>query len=69
MVADQFVNKLTKEGKSLATLKKLHWLLEDVRKGFGYMPITAITAPIIVKKLQNEKNTAITKRQAVYAPE
>lgn len=54
-IADQFVDKLTKEGRSPATLKKLHWLLEDARKDFGYMPITEITAPIILKTLRKRE--------------
>ncbi len=55
-VADQFVDKLTKEGRSPATLKKLHWLLEDARQDFGHMPITEITAPIILKSLRKRES-------------
>jgi integrase len=54
-VADQFVDKLTKEGRSPATLNKLHWLLEDARKDFGHMLITEITAPIILKSLRKRE--------------
>lgn len=54
-IADQFVNKLTKEGRSPATLVKLKWLLEDARKDFGHMPITKITAPVILKTLRKRE--------------
>jgi len=54
-VADQFVDKLTNEGRSPATLKKLHWLLDDARKDFGHMPIPVITAPIILKTLRKRE--------------
>jgi len=54
-VADEFVNKVTKDGKSPATLKKLKWHLEQARADFGYMPITDITAPIILKTLRKRE--------------
>ncbi len=50
-VADRFIEKMTKEGRSKATLSKLAWLLKDARVDFGRMPITDITAPIILKTL------------------
>ena len=37
-IADQFVHKSIKDGKSPATLRKLKWLLEDARADFGHMP-------------------------------
>lgn len=54
-VADNFVIKLTKEGRSPATLSKLDWLLKDARKDFGHVPIAAITAPMILKTLCKRK--------------
>lgn len=54
-VADNFVKKLTKEGRSPATLSKLDWLLKDARKDFGHMPIATITAPIILKTLRKRE--------------
>ena len=56
-VADQFVHKSEKDGKSEATLKKLKWLLEDARKDFGHLPITDITAPMILKTLRKREAT------------
>lgn len=56
-VADQFVNKSEKDGKSAATLKKLNWLLEEARSDFGQMPITEVTAPIILKTLRKREKT------------
>ena len=56
-VADQFVYKSEKDGKSDATLKKLKWLLEEARKDFGNMPITDITSPIILKTLRKREKT------------
>jgi len=55
-VADNFVIKLTKEGRSPATLSKLDWLLKDARKDFGHMPIAMITAPIILKTLRKRES-------------
>ncbi len=54
-IADGFVEKLTKEGRSPATLSKLKWLLEDARRDFGRLPITAITAPMILKTLRKRE--------------
>jgi len=54
-VADQFVNKVTKDGKSPATLKKLVWHLKEARSDFGHMPITDIKAPIILKTLRKRE--------------
>ena len=54
-VADQFIHKSIKDGKSVATLKKLKWLLEDARADFGHMPITDIKAPIILKTLRKRE--------------
>lgn len=56
-VADQFVYKSEKDGKSDATLKKLKWLLEEARKDFGHLPITEITAPMILKTLRKREAT------------
>ena len=54
-VADQFVNKVTKDGRSPSTLKKLEWLLEEARADFGRMPISDITAPIVLKTLRKRE--------------
>ena len=54
-VADSFVKKLTKEGRSPATLSKLNWLLKDARKDFGHIPIATITAPMILKTLRKRE--------------
>ena len=56
-VADQFVYKSEKDGKSESTLKKLKWLLEEARKDFGHLPITEITAPMILKTLRKREAT------------
>lgn len=54
-VADQFIHKSEKDGKSAATLKKLNWLLSEARSDFGHMPITEITAPVILKTLRKRE--------------
>ena len=54
-VADQFIHKSIKDGKSEATLKKLKWLLLDARSDFGPLPITDITAPMILKTLRKRE--------------
>lgn len=56
-VADQFIHKSEKDGKSEATLKKLKWLLEDARSDFGNLPLTEISAPIILKTLRKREKT------------
>jgi len=56
-VADQFVHKSEKDGKSEATLKKLKWLLEEARKDFGHLLVTNITAPMILKTLRKREAT------------
>ena len=56
-IADQFIHKSEKDGKSAATLKKLKWLLEDARADFGHMPIIEITAPIILKTLRKREKS------------
>ena len=56
-VADQFVYKSEKDGKSESTLKKLKWLLGEARKDFGHLPITEITAPMILKTLRKREAT------------
>jgi len=54
-VADQFIHKSIKDGKSEATLKKLEWLLKDARADFGHMSITDIKAPTILKTLRKRE--------------
>ena len=54
-LADQYVEKLTKEGRAKSTLKKLEWLLEDARRDFGHIPIADITAPIVLKTLKKRE--------------
>ena len=54
-LADQYVVKLSKEGRALTTLKKLDWLLEDARRDFGQMPISEISAPMILKTLKKRE--------------
>lgn len=54
-IADRFIDKSRKEGKSTATLKKLEWLLEDARADFGAMPINDITPQIVLKTLKTRE--------------
>lgn len=54
-VADQFVHKVQKDGRSKATLRKLEWLLEDARADFGQLPIRTITPPIVLKTLRKRE--------------
>jgi integrase len=56
-IADEFETKARKDGKSDATLRKLTWLLSDARADFGHLPITEVTAPIILKTLRKREKT------------
>ncbi len=56
-IADEYLDKLRKEGKAEATLKKLSWLIDMAKSAFGKRPITEISAPDILiplKRLEAE---------------
>ncbi len=48
----EFLSKQRKEGRSAATLSKTEYHLKLASRDFGRMPITEITAPIILKTLR-----------------
>jgi hypothetical protein len=51
-IAEEFLDKLRREGRSPATLKKNRWLLEPAFAGFGNRPIGEITAPELLYALR-----------------
>lgn len=53
LVADEYLAKLKREGRAVATLSKTEWLLTFANEGFGNQPIKAITAPLILDVLRH----------------
>ncbi|PUB11230.1 uncharacterized protein DUF4102, partial [Yoonia sediminilitoris] len=51
-IGESFLEKQRKEGKSKATLDKTEYHLKLASRDFGRMPITEITAPMILKTLR-----------------
>jgi integrase len=51
-VAEEFLDKLRREGRAAATLKKSRWLLEPAMDAFGDRPIDEITAPELLHALR-----------------
>ena len=51
-VAEEFLDKLRREGRRPATLKKSRWLLEPAIAAFGDRPIDEITAPELLHALR-----------------
>lgn len=57
VISNEYLEKLRKEGKAEATLKKLAWLIEKAQSVFGERPIKEITARDILvplKRLEGE---------------
>jgi integrase len=52
-LAEEYVAKLRREGRSAATITKIDWLLTFANAAFGDEPIRQIAAPSILKVLQS----------------
>lgn len=64
-VADEFVDKLEREGKAPVTLLKKKWLLAMAKADFGHKPINEIKAPEILhtlKKVEDKGNYETARR-------
>jgi integrase len=52
IVADEWLERLEKEGRSASTLSKLRWLTDFARPALGDRPIAEITAPELLEVLR-----------------
>ena len=52
LVAEEWMAKLEREGRAVATLDKIRWLLELASPLIGEQPISTITAPTLLNVLQ-----------------
>ncbi|MEO0450932.1 MAG: integrase arm-type DNA-binding domain-containing protein [Pseudomonadota bacterium] len=52
LIADELLEKLRKEGKSEATLKKKAWFLNIAENDFGDLPIKDVTPSIVLQTLK-----------------
>ena len=51
-VADEYVSKLKREGRAVATIVKTEWLLAFAHTDLGDTPINAVDAPAVLKVLR-----------------
>ncbi|MGI9350155.1 MAG: tyrosine-type recombinase/integrase [Rhizobiaceae bacterium] len=51
-IAEQYVTKLTKEGRAEVTLRKLDWLIGMANADLGRRPIAEITSPMVLQTLK-----------------
>jgi hypothetical protein len=51
-VADEWLVKVEREGRSAVTMKKLRWLLAFINASLGKRPVTAITAQEVLNMLR-----------------
>ena len=56
-VADEYLDKLQKEGRAPSTMKKLTWLVSLAGDGLGDRPIRQIEAPDVLKVLRDVEKT------------
>ena len=56
-VAEEYLDKLRKEGRAPATMKKLDWLVGLASEGLGDRPIRQIEAPDVLKILRKVEQT------------
>jgi integrase len=64
-VADEWLLKVKKEGRSAATMKKLHWLLDFINASIGKRPIASISAQellIMLRKMEGKGRYETAKR-------
>jgi integrase len=52
IIADEWLDRLEKEGRSASTLSKLRWLTDFARPALGDRPIAEITAPELLEVLR-----------------
>jgi integrase len=51
-VAEEWIEKITKDGHAVATLKKIRWLVDQILPSIGRRPIAEITAPELLMALR-----------------
>jgi integrase len=64
-VADEWLVKVEKEGRSAATMKKLRWLLDFIHASIGKRPIASISAQellIMLRKMESKGRYETAKR-------
>jgi hypothetical protein len=64
-VADEWLIKVEKEGRSAVTMKKLRWLLGFINESIGKRPIASISAQellIMLRKMENKGRYETAKR-------
>lgn len=64
-VADEWLSKAQKEGRSSATMKKLHWLLDFINAAIGNRPIASITPHellTMLRKMEDKGRYETAKR-------
>ena len=64
-VADEWLVKVEREGRSAVTMKKLCWLLDFINESFGKRPIASISAQellIMLRKMESKGRYETAKR-------
>ena len=64
-VADEWLVKVEREGRSAVTMKKLRWLLDFINASIGKRPVTAITAQellTMLRKMESKGRYETAKR-------
>ncbi len=64
-VADEWLTKVEREGRSTATMKKLRWLLDYINMSIGKRPIASITAHeilVMLRKIESKGRFETAKR-------
>ncbi|MBN8849793.1 MULTISPECIES: integrase arm-type DNA-binding domain-containing protein [unclassified Sphingomonas] len=64
-VADEWLVKVEREGRSAVTMKKLRWLLDFINESIGQRPITSITAQellVMLRKMESKGRYETAKR-------
>lgn len=70
VVTDEFLTKMTTNGRAAATLQKNRWMLKEVAKALGPRPMKHITSPEVFALLSGieasgRRDTAIATRAAI----
>ena len=65
LIAQEYIDKLEREGRAPATMKKIRWLLEFAKPSLGGRPIAEIQAPDVLQLLRQveRKGTYETARR------
>jgi hypothetical protein len=64
-VADEWLVKVEREGRSAVTMKKLRWLLDFINESIGKRPVASITAQellIMLRKMEGKGRYETAKR-------